>query len=146
MKTYCYTQTELCGLRIGTVGVNTRSDTSRGDDRRVVALIGSQRKEVLGSNIDAQALYELAALRCKVVTQRDIVELEVVTIFKEVAGDDTTAGEYVRIVGIGCTQHIVGATADEAHAILTHIENLVTKGATEKGTQVPVLVAERVAP
>ena len=146
MKTYCYTQTELCGLRIGTVGVNTWGDASRGNDRRVVALVGCQRKEVLGSHVDAQALYELAVLRGVVVTQRDIVEFEVVTILQEVAGDDTTAGEHVGIVSIGRTQHIVSATADEAHAILTHIENLVAKGTTEQGAQVPVLVTERVAP
>ena len=146
MKTHCYTQTELCGLRIGAIGVNTWGDAGRGDDRRVVTLVGCQRKEVLGSHIDAQALNKLAVLRSVVVTQRDIVEFEVVTILEEVAGDDTTAGEHVGIVSIGCTQHIVCATADEAHAILTHIENLVAKSTTEQGAQVPVLITEGVAP
>ena len=50
------------------------------------------------------------------------------------------------MVGIGCAQHVVGTSALQSHAIFAHVENLIAECTTEEGAQVPVLIAERIAP
>ena len=91
MKTQCYPQTDLSSLWIGTVGVDTRGDAGRGDNRGIVAFIGCQREDVLCRQIDTQALDELTVLGRIIVADGDIVELEVVSVLQEIARDDTTA-------------------------------------------------------
>ena len=85
MKSQCNAQTYLCGLRISTVRVDAWGNTCRGDDRGVVAFISCQREHVFGCEINAEALHQLSALRCQGISKRDIVELEVVALLKEIA-------------------------------------------------------------
>ncbi len=85
MESYRYAQCDVCGLRIGTVRIDTRSDARRGDDRGVVAFIACQREYVLGGEVDAQVLNQLAVLRTIGIAQSDVVELEVVAVLEEIA-------------------------------------------------------------
>ena len=80
VESYRYAKAQLCSLWVGTVRVDARGDASRSDNRGVVALVARQGEKVLGGQLDAQALQQLAVLRCEGVAQRHIVQLQVVTV------------------------------------------------------------------
>ena len=87
-KPECYAQSELGGLRIGTVDIYARSNTSRGHNRRVIARVTSDGKQVLGCYIYTQTLDKFVALERHCIAQCDVGKFEIVTIFKEVRSED----------------------------------------------------------
>ena len=124
MESQCYANACLSGLWISTVGIYTWGDASRSHNRRVVALIAREREDVLHREIDAQTFNNLATLWMEVIAQCEVVELQVVTLLKEIAADDSSTRLDVGEVCVGSANHIVGTTSFQAHAIFTHIENL----------------------
>ena len=57
---------------------------------------------------------------------RWVVELQAVTLLKEIATDDSSTRLDVGEVCVGSANHVVSTTAFQAHTIFTHIENLET--------------------
>ena len=75
--------------------------------------------------VDAQALYDLPLPGREAVAYGHVVELQVVAILQEVAGDDAAAGLDVAVFGIGRPEHVVGTSPLQPHAVFTHVEDLI---------------------